>query len=630
MKGFLLLTALFAVPSFAKEVLLKEVEVKGKKETFKESLEIREVRESFAKDVGEALQKIEGIHKVRKGVIANDTTIRAFQKDNINVLIDGTEVHGACPNRMDPPAFHVDFSEVEKIEIIKGPFDIRHQGSMGGLINIKTKKPEEGFRFKLNATLGSFEYRSFSPVISYRDDRFYGLAGYSYRFSRPYKDGKGKRITEYSAQHPMPPNSAYKPNKVNSKAFEIHTYWAKFGFSPAKNQEFEIAYTRQNADHVLYPALRMDAIFDDTDRLSITYSIENSLKLQVYFNQVKHDMTDQYRVSSNNLPRPFSMRTYAESKTYGGRLESKIGDFTLGVEAYQRNWDAINFRNMYTPIDPYKPVHMIPDVDITNLGVYGELDRNLDEKLRLVAGLRLDTTESKAGAKDGSASPEFNTNLYNSVHGTRSTSRRDTYPSGNLQVFYGLAPELELFAGLGHGVRVPDPQERYVYLPGMPRPWVGNPKLKPSRNTEIDLGIKHQTKTSLAKATVFFSYVNNYITVNRRPNVNTYANTDASFLGFELSSTYNIFENLFLFSGASYVEGRKEKKPNININDKDVAEVPPLRGKLGLRYDTGVWFLEGETIATATQSKVDTDLEEKKTSGWAIANLKAGINYKNF
>ncbi|MEZ0337177.1 MAG: hypothetical protein ABWK02_03100, partial [Aquificaceae bacterium] len=51
---------------------------------------------------------------------------------------------------------------------------------------------------------------------------------------------------------------------------------------------------------------------------------------------------------------------------------------------------------------------------------------------------------------------------------------------------------------------------------------------------------------------------------------------------------------------------------------------------LGLRYDTGLWFMEGEVVAMATQDRVDSDLKEQKTSGWAIINLKAGAEYRNF
>jgi iron complex outermembrane receptor protein len=43
---------------------------------------------------------------------------------------------------------------------------------------------------------------------------------------------------------------------------------------------------------------------------------------------------------------------------------------------------------------------------------------------------------------------------------------------------------------------------------------VGNPELKPSRNTELDLGIKHSTDKALIKATAFYSYVQDYITVH--------------------------------------------------------------------------------------------------------------------
>ena len=640
-KTTFILTAIFSLPVFAQEVLLKEVEVKGKRETFKESLEIREVRESFAKDVGEALTKIEGLHKFRKGGIANDVIIRAFQRDNLNVIIDDSEVHAACPNRMDPPAFHVDFSEVEKIEVIKGPFDIRHQGSLGGLVNIITKKPDFGFRFKLNLSLGSFDFRNISPVISYRDDRFYGLAGYSYKYSKPYKDGDGKRITEYAN---------YKPQYINSKAFEINTYWTKFGLRPLENHHLDIAYTRQDARHVIYPALMMDADYDKTDRFNFTYRVDkisdliSSLSFQLYYTKVDHWMDERFRKFMTNPSGPYSMATDAQTKTFGGRLEAQIKDFALGFEAYRRNWDATNY-GWNQNQGMYMRQFIIPDADITNFGVYGEYKKSFNPKLRLVAGLRLDTTKSEAD------SSKANTNLYYAFHNTRSTSKTDTYPSGNLQLFYNLTPEIELFTGLGYGVRVPDQQERYFALNRVMMcmqqnspfcAWVGNPNLKPSKNLELDLGVKHQTPKSLTKATVFVSYVWDYITLHRKDPVNppsnwpqnsqamTYANVDARFWGFELSSNYNVWKNLFLFGGVSYTEGRKDTKPSLNIKDKDVAEVPPLKGRLGLRYDTGLWFAEAELVASATQNKIDSDVNETKTSGYGIVNLKAGISYRNF
>ena len=101
--AFLLLTLAYR-PVYAENQILDEITVRGQKESPKEeSLSIREVRESPARDMGEALKQVEGISYVHKGAIANDVVIRGFQKDNINVLVDGVRLHGACPARMDPP-----------------------------------------------------------------------------------------------------------------------------------------------------------------------------------------------------------------------------------------------------------------------------------------------------------------------------------------------------------------------------------------------------------------------------------------------------------------------------------------------------------------------------------------------
>jgi len=623
MKKAFLLTAIVSF-GYAQEILLKEVELKAKKETFKDSLEVREIRESSAKDVGEALTKLEGIWKIRKGGIANDVVLRGFSRDNINVLIDDDRVYAACPNRMDPPAFHVDFSQVEKIEVIKGPFDVRHQGSMAGLVNIITKKPEKGFHLKLNASAGSFNFINLSPVVSYADDKLGILVGYSYRYSKPYKDGDGKRITEYNN---------YKPQFINSKAFEINTYWTKLGFKPIENHSVEFSYTKQDARHVLYPYLMMDAIYDKTDRFNMNYQIDGisdtlkSLKFHLYYTKVDHWMDDRYRTSAgSNL---WSMATDAKSKAYGGRLEANLGDLTLGFEAYKRNWDAINYMmKMGTQF-------AIPNVDTDSFGLYGEYKRNLSDRLRLVAGLRLDTTKTKAD------SSKANTNLYYAYKNTRSTSKTDTYPSGNVQLFYELQKGTELFVGLGHSVRVPDPQERYFALKRKDSDWVGNPELKPSKNTELDLGIKHSTDKALIKATAFYSYVQDYITVHNQNKVNnvpgvmnsqarSYENVNAQFFGGEVDLRLSLTQELFLFGGMSYVQARKETKPEKNINSSNVAEIPPLKTRIALRYDKGSYFGEVETLLSATQYRVDTDLNEQRTSGYGVVNVKVGGNFKGF
>jgi iron complex outermembrane receptor protein len=80
----------------------------------------------------------------------------------------------------------------------------------------------------------------------------------------------------------------------------------------------------------------------------------------------------------------------------------------------------------------------------------------------------------------------------------------------------------------------------------------------------------------------------------------------------------------------SYVQARKETKPEKNINSSRVAEIPPLKTRLALRYDKGMYFGEVETILSATQSRVDRDLKEEKTSGYGVVNVKVGGNFRGF
>ena len=76
----------------------------------RDSVEASEIRESPARDVGEALASTAGVWKLRKGGIANEIVLRGYQSKDLNVLVDGQRIYGACPSHMDPPAFHTDFA----------------------------------------------------------------------------------------------------------------------------------------------------------------------------------------------------------------------------------------------------------------------------------------------------------------------------------------------------------------------------------------------------------------------------------------------------------------------------------------------------------------------------------------
>lgn len=601
-------------------LLLEEIVIQGEKlSPREENLTIREVRESSARDIGEALRQVEGVTYVRKGAIANDVVLRGFQRDNINVLVDGVRLHGACPNRMDPPAFHFDFAEVEQIRVIKGPYDLQNPGSLGGLVEVVTRSAGKGFGSDLNLTYGSYDTTNASATLSYGGERFDGLAGYAFRYSDVPEAGDGKLITDI---YPGTSPNRYRPEARDSKAYEIHSGWAKIGYAPTAKSRTELSYSHQDADHVLYPYLKMDADYDRTDRLNWSFAAKElaglleEVELQAYWNQVDHLMDDSLRQSSVGKPRDYSMETDASTKVLGAKAQVAAtaggGSLRSGVDFYQRNWDALNRRAMFTMVQPYQAVNMIPDVETRNLGLFIGYERPLADRFVLQGGARADAARIEAQAENQATAIDDSTEF--------------TEISGNLQLTFTPASGLEIFTGLARGVRIPDPEELYINVPAMAPAvtWRGNPDLDPTVNHQVDLGVKYSTHPIYLDAAVFYSDLHDFIYLSAPSDtLKSYRNIDATLWGAELGVQVVLPLDLYLKLSGSYTEGRNEDE------DAPLAEIPPLRGSASLRYDVERWFVEVVENLAARQDRVDETLNEEETAGWATTDLKAGVNYRN-
>jgi iron complex outermembrane receptor protein len=592
----------------------------------KDSMEASETRESSARDVGEALEQTPGVYKIRKGGIASDIVLRGFQGKDLNVLIDGQRIYGACPNHMDPSAFHVDFAEVDRIEIGKGPYDVKNQGSLGGVVNVVTRKAEQGFHAFGNLSTGSYGFINPSATASYGRQTFSLLGGYSYRSSSPYTDGDGNRFTE---------GVNFRSEAVDSDAFRIGTAWAKVSANPFAGHLVQLSYSRQESDHVLYPYLQMDAVYDDTDRINAGYQIDNisgfvrSLRIHSYFAQVNHWMTDEYRASSVNMPREYSMGTLAGTRALGGKFETVLNTVTVGVEAFQRDWDATT----RMAGAGYASQYSIPDVRTSSIGIYSEYSKPFTDWMRLSLGGRLDSMTTAADES------RANTNLYYAYNSTRLTSTTNNFPSGNMRLSFKTPVGIDVSGGVGHTVRVPDARERYFALKRMGSDWVGNPLLKPSRNTGMDASISYRHQSLLLESNLYLDYIDDYVSVIPKTKTNlvsgvmnsnarSYQNVNARMYGGEFLVSYLFTRRLFLNSDLSYVRGTRDIDPASGILTPDLAEMPPLRSRTSLRYYTGRFLGEIEGVFAGAQENVDTTLGEQPTAGYGIANVRAGMNFK--
>ena len=589
-------------------------------------LEYASIRDSGARDVGEAVTGVTGVWMQRRGAIGNDVSIRGQHNDNVAVLIDGAQLHGACPNRMDPPAFHVDFAEVERVEVSKGPFEVTHPGAVAGVVNVVTAEPEDGLHGRLILAGGRFGYLNPAASVSYGRDRWSIMGGYSYRRSGVYEDGAGQPFTALTN---------YLPGSEDLDAFDIQTGWLQAVFEPAAGHSFRVAGTRQMAGQVLYPGLQMDAVSDDADRLNLRYDLQSGIgpldffQVQVFGNRVRHWMTDAERTSGLNTPRGYSMGTDAESSTLGGRIVTHRAAARFGLEASRRTWDTVTAMSR----SGYMPQASIPDVHTDSVGGWASWEHSFSDQVRLRMGGRFDY--ARAGADSSLA----NTNLYYAYQNSRATQSDNLMPSGFVSATWGLAGLVEMRAGVGHSARVPDPQELFFALRRMGSDWVGNPVLDPTRITGFETGARFRHGVLTAAATVYYQFLHDYITVYSQPKINSvpgimnplarsYGNVSARMYGGETDLAVALSDRWFLSGDLAWVHGSKSIDNALGLTSTCLPEIPPLTARARLRYDAGWLFGQLETEAATGQDRVDADLQELPTPGYGVVNLAVGGEYK--
>ncbi len=589
------------------------------------SLEASELRESAATDLGEALERLPGVWKSRRGGIANDVVVRGYREDDITVLIDGARVMGACPNRMDPPAFHVDFSEVDRVELAPASGRMAVQGSLGGMVNVVTKKPEPGLHVDVPVVVGSDDLFNAAGTVSYGVEGFGILGGVSHRTASAYQDGSGERFTE---------TVNYNQEGLDTDAYSVTSAWTRLFYQPAENHELSLSYSRQESDEVLYPTLMMDAVYDNTDRLVAGYRWEpksgafDQLRATAYGTRVDHWMTNSLRTSSAMAPRGWGMGTMASTEVFGASVEAIVGSFTFGAEAYERRWDAWTEMAMMS----YARQFSIPDVTMLATGMYASWQHALSASTELEIGGRIDHVTTEAD--------EFkaNTDLYYAYHGVRDTSRSDTEPSASVQVTHRFNSSLSLSGGLSTATRSPDPRERYFALKRMGGDWVGDPEIDPPRSTRAELELEWEVGAATFTATAWADRVDSFITLYDQDRINnvpgvmntrarSYANVDAFLRGFTLGGTAALSSRIYLAGNLSYLRGTKDADPERNIFSTNLGEMPPLSARLALRWQNQRFFAELEGVGMARQDDIDTDLNESSTPGYGIANIKTGVTF---
>jgi len=545
---------------------------------------------------------------IRKSGYGNEVGLRGFTKSNLRFTQDDTLIEGSCGSRKDPPLSHINLLTIKRIEVKEGPYDVSVPGALGGSINVITKDPQEGLHGEILSKFGSYEYLSQGGFISGGSKKLQGLFGYNYSKSGQYEDGAGNKLSSF--------NPNYNDDGKNLDAFKKHDFWGKALINLADNQKLSFSSSYGEAHDILTPRVAMDTEKEKTYLNKVEYSIGNlgsfskELTISGYYNRIEHYPYGKYRTGPGVINQ---RRIEAISYISGAQVENKVeagpGLLTYGTDFYFRNWygNVIN-RDTGAIVND----ELFPDVDESNFALYLKAERDIG-KFSATAGFRMDVFHSKASE-----------DLKYSKAMTGANAQTDVLPAANVFLKYFLSDAMNIFGGVGLTNRMPTTVERYVQEGAT---YYGNPDLKPSRNLETDLGFEAKLMERLKfKTKVFYSHLPDYIYQQYSGGVRTYTNIDAYIFGGDATATYDLWHGFAVDGGLAYQRGRKLSQPAGN-NDKDLAEISPLKTKLALTYDKNGFFAVYEWLHSLDSEDIDTDAGETPLKGWDVFNFRAGYQF---
>jgi len=632
-KLLLLLIIFNAAELYAQEdIKIDEILVTGDKTEYPESkITDNEIKLIAPRDIGDIFKSITGFGVIKRGGYAMEPAFRCFKMEQLNMMFDGSlKMAPACPNRMDPNTTHVNPGEIEKIEIVKGPYSVRYGQTMGGIINVITQRPNFGEKLEFHgeAALGyetNGEGKSGRLALSTGNNKFDffvtgGMKNYGNYFS-----GWDKEI---------------------ASSFKNYDYSAKLGINLALNQRVQVSWRQSFARDVLHAALPMDTDTDNSSALTFDYSAKKindlifAINVKAYYNDVDHEMSNKLRPNYKVV----HAVTPVVSMSYGGKFEiglslAENNIVYVGADYNYIAKDGSRTRDIYINACTGMPVPNAPKVGIDKVwqnsntstaGFFVESKNNLTEMLSLNAGVRIDLSNGNIAdpAEDFLA-------LYNGDLKTETL----TDVSGMLSLNYKINENYALQLAAGRGVRAPKITERYInhFSIGLDAyEYVGDPFLKSEKNNQMDLTLTKMGKVFAFQANVFYSYMTDYIsayvdeTINKKflpcnppANAKRFVNIDkATQYGFELSSTYKIIENLSVGGNVYYTHAHNHDY------DQPLAEIAPLSSNFSVNYNRKKFFGVINARFVAGQTRISEVFNESPSDAFNTLDLKIG--YKPF
>lgn len=357
----------------------------------------QEIEERKFTTVVEALNTLPGISFVSNGGMGNTSSVflRGMDSKRILVLIDGVKYQD--PSNTSGAAFsHLMISDIERIEVIKGPQSgVWGADASAGVINIITKEAKNGVHVNFNSELGSFQTKKYGMSVSNKTDK------YSVKLSadRILTDGFssqspfGDRVDDYE-------KDGYRNTTVNLKG----------SYNITDEDSINLSYHHINS-FVEYDDWNAPNTNLHSDNESNLYSLGYNKNYKNHNIKLKYDISE---FEKKELEATNSWQV----RDYNGKV--KLLDLTDNISYFDKDNFLIGFSHEKTEVDYIKGNNVTNKDDNTNKAIYITNTNYLGD-FAITESLRRDDYSNFGSKYTGKIGAKYNVNedlSFNANYGT--------------------------------------------------------------------------------------------------------------------------------------------------------------------------------------------------------------------
>ncbi|MGR8930361.1 MAG: TonB-dependent receptor plug domain-containing protein [Gammaproteobacteria bacterium] len=643
-------------------------------------------------DTAKLLEDTPGVSLYGAGGTSSLPVIHGLNDDRVRIDINGMTLTSACANHMNPPLSYIDRSNIGKITILTGISPVSLGGdSLGGTVKVETPEPvfaEPGKDILINGSVSAF-YRTNGDAFG--GSIAAGVANQNVRLdytgshteSNNYNDGTGLNVqsTEYKNQN--------------------HSAALSFKFD---NHLLVIRGGQQHVPYQRFPNQRMDLTNNDSIFGNIMHKgifDWGILESKFYFESTMHSMDidgDKHKgfllPNGGGVFSPPNDRMPMETRgrNLGYKIQAEIpyserDTFRVGNEFHSNRindyWTPVHTNTGANPTaNPAywmmapETFYNIHDGERDRLSFFAEWEANWNAQWRSMLGLRYDRVMMDAGNVQpynpallggagvaGAGLDLAAANAFNAVGHERNTDMFDI----TALVQYTPNDMSQFEFGYARKNRAPNLYERYTWGRrnmdmamigwfGDGNGYIGNMNLTEETAHTVSLtGAFHDPKNNSWEftATPYFSYVNNYIDVDRCPatlggacasagQTGTsnfvylqFANHDARLWGVDVSGRADLYKDKTFGEFAthttmSYVRGER-------MDGGNLYHMMPFNMKLSLDHRLNDWqsaiemqFVDGKDHVQAIRNETTTPayilLNARSSYEWGPVRLDVGLD----